>query len=46
MSHKTVLVVGSTGSIGHLVVEEESGRGTLSALWCERRLKPANFLLK
>src|SRR5271166_6536549 len=27
MSHKTVLVVGSTGSIGHLVVEEALRQG-------------------
>jgi FlaA1/EpsC-like NDP-sugar epimerase len=27
MSHKTVLVVGSTGSIGHLVVEEVVRQG-------------------
>jgi FlaA1/EpsC-like NDP-sugar epimerase len=27
MSHKTVLVVGSTGSIGHLVVEEAVRQG-------------------
>ena len=34
MSHPrlTVLVVGATGSIGRLVVEEASGRTTLSGL--------------